>query len=43
VLSSTPTIETDDTGSSSSDESDEEEVNPKKRAHADGKKVINLF
>ena len=32
-VSSTPTIEIDDTGSSSSDESDKEEVHPRKRAH----------
>ena len=43
VLSSTPTIEIDDTGSSSSDESDEEEVNPTKRAHVDGKEVVSLL
>jgi len=43
MLSSTPTIEIDDTGSSSSDEFDEEEVNPKKRAHVDGKEVVSLL
>jgi len=43
MLSSTPTIEIDDTGSSSSDESDEEEINPKKRAHVDGKEVVSLL
>ena len=43
MLYSTPTIEIDDTDSSSSDESYEEEVNPKKRAHVDGKEVVNLL
>jgi len=42
MLSSTPTIEIDDTGSSSSDKSDEEEVNPKK-SYVDGKEVVNLL
>ena len=42
-VSSTPTIEIDDTGSSSSDESDKEEVHPKKRAHVDANEVVNLL
>ena len=43
-VSSTPSIEIDDTGSSS-DESDgeEEEGNPKKKIHVDGEEVINLL
>ena len=43
-VSSTPSIEIDDTGSSS-DESDgeEEEGNPKKKVHVDGEEVINLL
>ena len=42
-VSSTPTIEIDDTGSSSSEESDKEEVHPKKRAHVDANEVVNLL
>ena len=42
-VSSTPTIEIDDTGSSNSDESNKEEVYPKKRAHIDANKVVNLL
>ena len=42
-VSSTPTIEIDNTGSSSSDESDKEEVHPKKRAHVDANEVVNLL
>ena len=42
-VSSTPIIEIDDTGSSSNDESNEEEVYPKKRAHIDANEVVNLF
>jgi len=43
-VSSTPSIEIDDTGSSS-DESDgeEEEGNPGKKVHVDGEEVINLL
>ena len=43
-VSSTPTIEIDDTCSSSSDESDKEEVHPNKRAHvADAIEVKNIL
>ena len=42
-VSSTPTIEIDDTGSSSSNESNKEEVHPKKRAHVDANEVVNLL
>ena len=42
-VSSTPTIEIDDTGSSNSDESDKEEVHPKKRVHVDANEVLNLL
>ena len=43
-VSSSPTIEIDDTGSSSSDESDKEEVHPSKRAHvADANEVIYKY
>ena len=43
-MSSSPTIKIDDTGSSSSDESDKEEVHPSKRAHvADANEVINIL
>ena len=41
---STSTIEIDDTGSSSSDESDKEEVHPRKRAHvADANEVVTIL
>ena len=44
---STPTIEIDDTGSSSSDESGDEEEegtsNPKMKAHVDGEQVLDLL
>ena len=44
---STPTIEIDDTGSSSSDESGDEEEegvsNPKKKVHVDGEQVVDLL
>ena len=43
-VSSTPTIEIDDTGSSSSDESDKEEVHPRKRAHvADANEAVTIL
>ena len=42
-VSGTPTIEIDDTGSSSSDESNKEEVHPKKKAHVDANEVVNLL
>ena len=44
---STPTIEIDDTGSSSSDESGDQEEegtsNPKKKAHVDGEQVLDFW
>ena len=42
-VSSTPIIEIDDAGSSSSDESDKQEVHPKKRAHVYANEVVNLL
>ena len=43
-VSSSPTIKIDDTGSSSSDESDKEEVHPSKRAHvADANESYKYF